>query len=73
MSPTMAHTPSPIENQAYRSASPSRVDRHDYAIQKHRKQASTGGGRAWTEEEVLPDHIITNSLSADPFLGSISP
>ena len=28
------------------------IDRHDYGIQKNRKPASTGGGRAWSEEEV---------------------
>ena len=25
---------------------------HDYGVQKNRKQASTGGGRAWSEDEV---------------------
>ena len=28
------------------------LDRHDYGVQKNRKSASTGGGRAWSEEEV---------------------
>jgi hypothetical protein len=28
------------------------IDRHDYGITKSRKTASTGGGRAWSEEEV---------------------
>jgi hypothetical protein len=28
------------------------VNRHDYGVQKNRKQASTGGGRAWSEDEV---------------------
>lgn len=28
------------------------VDRHDFAVQKQRKYSSTGGGRAWTEQEV---------------------
>ena len=28
------------------------INRHDYGIQKNRKQASTGGGRAWSEDEV---------------------
>jgi hypothetical protein len=28
------------------------MDRHDYGISKSRKTASTGGGRAWSEDEV---------------------
>jgi hypothetical protein len=28
------------------------LDRHDYGITKNRKPASTGGGRAWSEDEV---------------------
>jgi hypothetical protein len=28
------------------------IDRHDYGITKNRKTASTGGGRAWSEDEV---------------------
>lgn len=28
------------------------VSRHDYGVQKNRKPASTGGGRAWSEDEV---------------------
>jgi hypothetical protein len=28
------------------------MDRHDYGISKNRKTASTGGGRAWSEDEV---------------------
>lgn len=28
------------------------MNRHDYGVQKNRKQASTGGGRAWSEDEV---------------------
>lgn len=26
--------------------------RHEYGVSKHRKTASTGGGRAWSDEEV---------------------
>ena len=33
---------------------PNAVDRDDFAVHKHRRSASTGGGRAWTEEEVRP-------------------
>ena len=28
------------------------MDRHDYGVAKNRKSASTGGGRAWSEDEV---------------------
>jgi hypothetical protein len=28
------------------------MDRHDYGITKSRKASSTGGGRAWSDEEV---------------------
>jgi len=28
------------------------VNRHDFGVQKNRKPASTGGGRAWSEDEV---------------------
>jgi hypothetical protein len=37
----------------YRSASPQHMaDRNDFGIHTHRKAISTGGGRAWTDEEV---------------------
>jgi len=39
------------------------VNRHDYGVQKNRKQASTGGGRAWSEEEVrITLRIIDRAL-----------
>lgn len=28
------------------------MDRHDYGVTKTRKASSTGGGRAWSEDEV---------------------
>jgi hypothetical protein len=44
------------------------MDRHDYGVQKNRKPASTGGGRAWSEDEVnkshdfvLSDHFVSKS------------
>lgn len=38
------------------------LDRHDYGISKNRKQlASTGGGRAWSEDEV--SYYYTMSIS----------
>jgi hypothetical protein len=36
------------------------MNRHDYGIQKNRKQASTGGGRAWSEDEVRLVHPLKN-------------
>jgi len=44
-----AHT-----NMAYHPTSDA-LDRHDYGITKNRKLASTGGGRAWSEDEVSQD------------------
>ncbi|KAK4120270.1 hypothetical protein N657DRAFT_683842 [Parathielavia appendiculata] len=47
MSPTMQmsgpHVPYTPKSDA--------IDRHDYGITKNRKTASTGGGRAWSEDE----------------------
>ena len=31
------------------------VDRYQRSIRKHQKSTSTGGGRAWSEEEVSAD------------------
>jgi hypothetical protein len=43
----------PGRDMDYRSISPPYMaDRNDFGIQKQRKVVSTGGGRAWTEEEV---------------------
>lgn len=28
------------------------INRHEYGVQKNKKQTSTGGGRAWSEDEV---------------------
>lgn len=55
MSPMMSHAlpMTPEETTDYRPLNTSKVDNHDFAIQKHRKNPSTGGGRAWSEEEVL--------------------
>lgn len=44
------------------------MDRHDYGISKNRKASSTGGGRAWSDEEVsrrclaLPHHITNTKF-----------
>lgn len=48
MSPTMAMT---APSAVYMPTSDV-TDRHDYAVNKSRKAASTGGGRAWSEDEV---------------------
>jgi hypothetical protein len=45
--------PSPQEEEQSQSpATPSRKDEQNGSAPRHRKAASTGGGRAWTEEEV---------------------
>ncbi|KAK2806397.1 hypothetical protein FQN51_007441 [Onygenales sp. PD_10] len=51
MSPTIRSVSLPTEARDYRSTTPLHIDRMDHGIQKHRKLSSTGGGRAWTEEE----------------------
>lgn len=48
MSPSMELTRT---NMAYVPTSDA-LERHEYGITKHRKTASTGGGRAWSEDEV---------------------
>ncbi len=48
MSPPMELTHS---NMAYIPTSDA-LERHEFAVTKHRKTASTGGGRAWSEDEV---------------------
>lgn len=48
MSPTMAMAmPTVMYNPTFDT-----MNRHDYGIKKHRKNPSTGGGRAWSEDEV---------------------
>ncbi len=49
MSPTLQMTaPAPY------TPTSDAMDRHDYGVSKNRKAASTGGGRAWSEDEVRP-------------------
>jgi hypothetical protein len=50
MSPTMMNTS--IHNMSSTYTPSDALNRHQYAVQKVRKPASTGGGRAWSEEEV---------------------
>lgn len=47
MSPTMMSAPPAV----YTPTSDA-MDRHEYGITKNRKTTSTGGGRAWSEDEV---------------------
>ncbi|AEO57266.1 hypothetical protein MYCTH_2061546 [Thermothelomyces thermophilus ATCC 42464] len=47
MSPTMHMTGHHVPYMPRSDA----IDRHDYGINKNRKAASTGGGRAWSEDE----------------------
>lgn len=39
------------------------VNRHDFGVQKNRKSASTGGGRAWSEDEVGWSQSVSMDLS----------
>ncbi len=48
MSPTMQMTAPP----AVYTPTSDAMDRHEYGVSKNRKAASTGGGRAWSEDEV---------------------
>lgn len=41
------------------------IDRHEYGVNKHRKSASTGGGRAWSDDEVR--NLSNYTELADPF------
>lgn len=52
MSPTMAMT---MPAAIYAPTSDV-MDRHEYGITKSRKSSSTGGGRAWSEDEVCDLH-----------------
>lgn len=41
------------------------TDRHHFAVQKNRKQASTGGGRAWSEDEEV--YLLQTRLQKMPY------
>jgi hypothetical protein len=41
------------------------INRHDFGVQKNRKQASTGGGRAWNEDEVRIFVLLVFSFLAN--------
>lgn len=59
MSPTMQMTAPPA---AYAPTSDA-MDRHEYGITKNRKMASTGGGRAWSEDEVCSPRCYSDKAS----------
>ncbi len=54
MSPTMQMTARP----AVYAPTSDAMERHEYGVTKNRKAASTGGGRAWSEDEVREMHVI---------------
>lgn len=41
------------------------LDRHDFGVTKHRKAASTGGGRAWSEDEEV--YLLQTRLQKMPY------
>jgi len=50
------------------------VNRRDYGVQKNRKPASTGGGRAWSEDEVrICSYHLYSKLRWHFPLGGLSP
>lgn len=48
------------------------MERHDYGITKNRKTASTGGGRAWSEDEVSVIFVFSCPFGLE-FLKRFSP
>ncbi|OJD22098.1 hypothetical protein ACJ73_06558 [Blastomyces percursus] len=65
MSSTIRSASLPTEARDYRSTTPLQLDRMEHRIQKHRKAASTGGGRAWTEEEET--YLIRTRMHKMPY------
>ncbi|KKZ61053.1 hypothetical protein EMCG_00631 [[Emmonsia] crescens] len=65
MSPTIRSASLPTEARDYRSTTPLHMDRMEHRIQKHRKMSSTGGGRAWTEEEEA--YLIRTRMHKMPY------
>lgn len=64
MSPTMAMT---MPTAMYAPTSDV-MDRHEYGITKSRKSSSTGGGRAWSEDEVRG--LLHCTMSSSPGVGA---
>lgn len=74
MTSIMSQYPSgaPRHESEYRSLSPPYLaERNDFGLQKHRKAISTGGGRAWTEEEVSRSDVMPGRMDANDLIGSI--
>ncbi|OAX84944.1 hypothetical protein ACJ72_00669 [Emergomyces africanus] len=65
MSPTIRSASVPTEVRDYRSTTPLHMGCKEQRIQKHRKMSSTGGGRAWTEEEDA--YLIRTRLHKMPY------
>ncbi|OJD16335.1 hypothetical protein AJ78_03504 [Emergomyces pasteurianus Ep9510] len=65
MSPTIRSASLPMEVRDYRSTTPLYMDCKEHRIHKHRKTSSTGGGRAWTEEEEA--YLIRTRLHKMPY------
>ncbi|KAI9849392.1 MAG: hypothetical protein M1838_000165 [Thelocarpon superellum] len=67
---TVSMSMSPAAPTAYppneHAVSPmSAVERHDFGAQKNRKYSSTGGGRAWTEQEEV--YLLQTRLQKMPY------
>ncbi|KAL8343122.1 hypothetical protein RB598_004461 [Gaeumannomyces tritici] len=61
MSPTM-HMTAPV---AHYQPTSDMMDRHEYGVMKSRKTASTGGGRAWSEDEEV--YLLQTRLQKMPY------
>ncbi|KAL1867817.1 hypothetical protein VTK73DRAFT_3991 [Phialemonium thermophilum] len=61
MSPTMQMSAPPTPYTPTSDA----TDRHEYGITKNRKAASTGGGRAWSEDEEV--YLLQTRLQKMPY------
>jgi hypothetical protein len=61
MSPTMQMTAPPVTYTPTSDA----MDRHEYGITKNRKATSTGGGRAWSEDEEL--YLLQTRMQKMPY------
>ncbi len=61
MSPTLQ-----MASPATFTPSTDALDRHEYGVSKNRKPASTGGGRAWSDDEVGSCQMIFSFLSFSP-------
>lgn len=61
-------SPQTLSNSAHHTSSrytSDAIDRHDFGVQKNRKPASTGGGRAWSEDEAS-NAVLSNCPHQNP-------